>query len=85
MRGRFTGVVKATIKTMISPLIAIQIAMLIIIVILLACVKPEDLRENKNSNNLVGQEIIQNSSMISPTVTCTEQVVDNNKENKNLK
>jgi phosphate/sulfate permease len=58
-----TGVVKATIKTMISPLIGIQIAMLIIIVILLARVKPEDLRENKNNNNVVGQEIIQNSSI----------------------
>jgi len=41
---------------------------------LLASAKPEDLRKNKNSDNLVGQEIIQNSSMISPTVTCTEQV-----------
>ncbi len=81
---QISGVVKTTIKTMITPLIVIQIAMLIIIVVLLAYVKPEDLRKNKNSNNLVGQEIIQNSSMISPTVTCTEQV-DNNKENKNLK
>ena len=82
---QITGVVKATIKTMFSPLMFIQIVMLIIIVVLLASAKPEDLRKNKNSDNLVGQEIIQNSSMISPTVTCTEQVVDNNKENKNLK
>jgi len=75
---QITGVVKATIKTMFSPLMFIQIVMLIIIVVLLASAKPEDLRKNKNSNNLVGQEIIQNSSMISPTVTYTEQV--DNKE-----